>query len=54
MPKHRTPKVFIGVTSSDVPVAGRVKLHFTPDTGAEANVIGLSQLRRLGLNERDL
>ena len=54
MPKHRAPKVFIGVTSSDVPVAGRVKLHFTPDTGAEANVIGLSQLRRLGLNKRDL
>ncbi|KAG0721036.1 Retrovirus-related Pol polyprotein from transposon opus [Chionoecetes opilio] len=54
VPKHRAPKVFIGVASSEFPITGQCKLQFTPDTGAEANVIGLSQLRCLGLSESDL
>ncbi|MPC26222.1 hypothetical protein E2C01_019357 [Portunus trituberculatus] len=53
VPNHHASKLFIRVTSSNVPVVGRVKLCFTPDTGAEANVIGLRQLR-LSLSKSDL
>ncbi|MPC42607.1 hypothetical protein E2C01_036230 [Portunus trituberculatus] len=52
--ERRTPKVFIGVSSSEVPVAVHYNLQFTPDIGTEVTAIGLWQHRLLGLSEGNL
>lgn len=50
----RAPKVFIKVSSTEVPIASNCRLQFTPDTGAEVNAIGLRQLQLLGISESEL
>ena len=51
---RHAPKVFVSVSSSEIPMATRCRLQFTPDTGAEVTAIGLRHLRLLGLSISDL
>ena len=51
---RRAMKIFINESSPHDPLISNCRLHFTPDTGAEVNAIGLQHLHLLGLGKGNL